>query len=76
MITCYIPPSSGSIRVAGLDPSVCSLEVRRKIGYLPEHNPLYNDMTVLEYLQFVGEIRGLREAVCRSGLMNYSTSAV
>ena len=60
MITCYIPPSSGSIRVAGLDPSVSSLEVRRKIGYLPEHNPLYNDMTVLEYLQFVGEIRGIK----------------
>ena len=60
MVTCYIPPSSGSIRVAGLDPSVSSLEVRRKIGYLPEHNPLYNDMTVLEYLQFVGEIRGIK----------------
>lgn len=60
MVTCYIPPSSGTIRVAGLDPVTSSMEVRKKIGYLPENNPLYNDMTVQEYLQFVGEIRGIK----------------
>lgn len=66
MVTCYIPPTSGTIRVAGLDPSVSSMQVRRKIGYLPEHNPLYNDMTVHEYLRFVGEIRGLRGSQLQS----------
>ncbi len=60
MITCYMPPTSGSIRVDGLDPVEQSLAVRQKIGYLPENNPLYNEMTVREYLQFVGEIRGIK----------------
>jgi len=60
MITCYIPPTSGAVRVDGLDPAEYSMEVRRKIGYLPENNPLYNEMTVREYLSFVGEIRGLK----------------
>ena len=59
MITCYIPASSGTVRVDGLDTVTSSLEVRRKIGYLAENNPLYGDMTVQEYLTFVGEIRGL-----------------
>jgi len=60
MITCYMPPSSGSVRVDGLDPIEQSMEVRKKIGYLPENNPLYNEMTVKEYLSFVGEIRGFK----------------
>ena len=59
MVTCYIPPSSGSIQVEGLDTSLQSLAVRKKIGYLAESNPLYSDMTVQEYLKFVGEIRGI-----------------
>lgn len=59
MVTCYIPPSSGSIQVEGLDTSFQSLAVRKKIGYLAESNPLYSDMTVHEYLKFVGEIRGI-----------------
>jgi len=63
MITCFIPPTSGSINVAGLDTAVNDLDVRKKIGYLPENNPLYNDMTVTEYLKFVGEIRGLKGSV-------------
>ncbi len=60
MVTCFIPPSSGSILVDGRDNAADSLNVRRKIGYLPENNPLYNDMTVEEYLKFVAEIRGIR----------------
>jgi ABC-2 type transport system ATP-binding protein len=60
MITCYIPATSGSIHVDGLDTVNDSLRVREKIGYLAETNPLYGDMGVREYLQFVGEIRGLR----------------
>jgi ABC-2 type transport system ATP-binding protein len=66
MITCYTPPSTGTILVDGLDTSVNSLEVRKKIGYLPENNPLYNDMIVEEYLKFVGEIRGLKGAQLQS----------
>jgi ABC-2 type transport system ATP-binding protein len=62
MVTCYIPPTSGSIQVDGCDTANQSLAVRRKIGYLPENNPLYNDMTVMEYLRFVGEIRGIKNS--------------
>jgi len=60
IITCYIPATSGSIRVDGFDTVNDSLRVREKIGYLAETNPLYGDMSVREYLQFVGEIRGLK----------------
>jgi ABC-2 type transport system ATP-binding protein len=59
MITCYVPATSGTVHVDGLDTVTDSLEVRRRIGYLAENNPLYSDMTVEEYLIFVGEIRGL-----------------
>ncbi|MBD3345068.1 MAG: ATP-binding cassette domain-containing protein [Chitinivibrionales bacterium] len=60
IITCFIPATSGKVRIDGLDIHEHDLEVRRKIGYLPENAPLYNDMTVDEYLRFVGEIRGLK----------------
>jgi ABC-2 type transport system ATP-binding protein len=60
MITCFIPPTSGAIRVDGIDTRENDLAVREKIGYLPESTPLYNDMMVDEYLRFVGEIRGIR----------------
>lgn len=51
--TCYISPDAGSVKVCGLDIFEQSLEVRRKIGYLPENNPLYLEMYVKEYLEFV-----------------------
>jgi ABC-2 type transport system ATP-binding protein len=54
IITCYIPQDSGKVNVCGLDVVADSLAVRRKLGYLPEHNPLYHDMYVREYLHFVG----------------------
>jgi len=60
VVTCYIPATSGSVCVDGLDTVEQSLEVRKRIGYLPENNPLYNDMTVTEYLNFVGEVRGIK----------------
>jgi ABC-2 type transport system ATP-binding protein len=66
IITCYIPATSGTVTVDGLDTVANSLEVRRKIGYLAETNPLYGDMTVLEYLQFVGEIRGIKGTKLKS----------
>ncbi len=60
IITCFIPKSSGSVKVCGLDVENDSIEVRRKVGYLPEHNPLYLDMYVKEYLGFVAGIYGLK----------------
>ncbi len=59
VLTCYIPADSGTAKVAGFDTETQSIEVRRKIGYLPESAPLYYDMEVTEYLGFVAEIRGL-----------------
>ena len=56
MITGFIPSTSGEIKVCGIPVDVDSLETRRKIGYLPENNPLYLDMYVREYLQFVGKM--------------------
>jgi len=56
ILTCYIPPSEGSAKVCGFDIASQSLEVRKQIGYLPEHNPLYLDMYVKEFLEFVGGI--------------------
>lgn len=59
ILTCYMPATSGSARVAGYDVFEDSLEVRRHIGYLPENPPLYNDMTVTQFLDFVGKIKGV-----------------
>jgi len=58
--TCYLPPSAGTILVNGYDVSEAPVAVRRQVGYLPEHNPLYLDMYVKEYLQFVGNLHGLK----------------
>jgi ABC-2 type transport system ATP-binding protein len=66
IITCFIPASSGSVKIDGHDTSGGSLDVRRKIGYLPESTPLYNDMNVEEYLSFVGEIRGIKGSRLKS----------
>jgi ABC-2 type transport system ATP-binding protein len=59
ILTCYIPQSQGVAKVCGIDVAEESLEVRKKVGYLPEHNPLYLDMYVREYLEFVANIYGL-----------------
>lgn len=55
IITGFIPASSGVVKVCGMPVDVDSLETRKKIGYLPENNPLYLDMYVKEYLEFVGK---------------------
>lgn len=60
ILTCYIPPSNGSAKVCGFDIGEQSLEVRKQIGYLPEHNPLYLDMYVKEFLEFVGGIHKVK----------------
>jgi len=59
ILSCFMPASSGTARVAGYDVFEQSLEVRRHIGYLPENVPLYADMTVAAYLDFVADIKGL-----------------
>ena len=58
--TCFIPPSAGSIEVCGYDVVSSPIEVRKQIGYLPEHNPLYLDMYVQEYLKFTGGLYGMK----------------
>ncbi len=57
ILTCYLPADSGKAAVAGYDVFEHPLEVRRQLGYLPENTPLYSDMGVLEYLDFVADIR-------------------
>jgi len=59
ILSCFMPASSGSARVAGHDVFRESLEVRRRIGYLPENVPLYTEMRVGPYLEFVAEVKGV-----------------
>ena len=59
IITCFIPPTEGTVLVNGMDVREDSLEIRKIIGYLPEHNPLYLDMYVKEYLRFIAGIHKL-----------------
>ncbi len=59
ILTGYLLPTSGEARIDGLDVVDQSLEVRRRIGYLPESTPLYTEMTVDEYLRFAAEVRGV-----------------
>ena len=60
MITGYIPPTSGTGTVCGIDLVQESIEVRKLVGYLPENNPLYLDMYVKEYLEFIAGISGVK----------------
>jgi ABC-2 type transport system ATP-binding protein len=59
MLTCFLPPSAGSATVAGFDVLEQPLEVKKRIGYLPETPPLYPEMDTAEYLSFVGKLKGL-----------------
>src|ERR1017187_6350156 len=59
ILACYLPATSGTVRVAGLDVFADSLEVRRRIGYMPENNPLHHEMRVREYLKFRARLKGL-----------------
>jgi len=59
MLAGYLPPTSGAVRIAGLDPDRQPDQVRRKVGYMPENNPLHLDMRVVDYLCFRGRIKGL-----------------
>jgi ABC-2 type transport system ATP-binding protein len=65
IITCYIPPTEGNVKVCGYDILENSIEVRKNVGYLPEHNPLYLDMYVKEYLEFIARLHQLKNIKAR-----------
>jgi ABC-2 type transport system ATP-binding protein len=62
VLTCYLPPTAGTASVAGFDVLENPMEVKRRIGYLPETPPLYPEMEVSEYLTFVGRLKGISSA--------------
>jgi ABC-2 type transport system ATP-binding protein len=59
ILTCYLPPTEGTARVAGYDVFAQPMEVKRRVGYLPETPPLYPDMTIRDYLDFCAKIKGV-----------------
>jgi len=59
ILTCFLPPSKGSVSVAGYDVLEHPMEVKKRIGYLPETPPVYPEMEVAEYLDFVGKLKGI-----------------
>jgi ABC-2 type transport system ATP-binding protein len=59
ILTCFIPQTEGKAEVCGFDVNTQAMEVRRRIGYLPEHNPLYKDLYVREYLGFIARLHRL-----------------
>ncbi|MGB7131693.1 MAG: ABC transporter ATP-binding protein, partial [Candidatus Sulfotelmatobacter sp.] len=62
MLTCFLPPSAGTAMVAGFDVLEQPMQVKKRIGYLPETPPIYPEMETVEYLKFVGKLKGLRGA--------------
>src|SRR5438105_1272665 len=59
ILSCFLPATSGTVRIAGLDVFHHSQQVRRCIGYMPENNPLHGEMRVREYLKFRARLKGL-----------------
>jgi len=68
ILTCFMPPTEGQATVAGYDCLEQSMDVKRRIGYLPETPPVYQELTVQEYLRFVGRLRGLAGAVLTTAM--------
>src|SRR5215831_10092296 len=66
MLTCFMPPTEGSAEVAGFDILEHPMEVKKRIGYLPETPPVYPEMEVWEYLDFVGRIKGVPKSGLRA----------
>ncbi len=60
ILTCYLPPNSGNASVCGYDVEEQSIEVKKLVGYLPEHNPLYPDMYIKEFLSFSAGLHGIK----------------
>jgi ABC-2 type transport system ATP-binding protein len=65
IITCFMPPDEGNVTVGGIQVAKNPEEVKKHIGYLPESNPLYKDMAVVDYLAFAAEIQGVPKAKIR-----------
>jgi len=65
VLTCFMPPTEGKATVAGFDVMEAPLDVKKRIGYLPETPPLYPEMEVVEYLEFVGRLKGIPGANLR-----------
>lgn len=77
ILTCYIPQTEGTAKVAGLDITEDSIEIRKRVGYLPEHNPLYLDMYVREFLSFMAGVhhapkKRIPEIIEKTGLTKES----
>lgn len=77
ILTCYLPQSEGTAMVCGIDVTEDSISVRKKVGYLPEHNPLYLDMYVKEYLAFMAGLhgaskKGIPDIIKKTGLTKES----
>jgi ABC-2 type transport system ATP-binding protein len=68
ILTCFMPPTEGRASVAGYDCLEQSMDVKRRIGYLPETPPVYQELTVQEYLRFVGRLRGLAGAMLTTAM--------
>ena len=68
ILTCFMPATEGIARVAGFDCADQPMEVKRRIGYLPETPPVYQELTVTEYLRFVGRLRGLSGNILTSSM--------
>ena len=68
ILTCYMPATQGSVSVAGFDVFDNPMSVKKRVGYLPEHPPLYPEMTVESYLSFVGKIKGLSGKILKMKL--------
>lgn len=62
VVTCFMPPTSGEVFVDGFSVTENSMEVRRRIGYLPELNPLYGDMNVVDFLRYVADLREIERS--------------
>jgi ABC-2 type transport system ATP-binding protein len=62
VLTCFLPPTMGTANIAGFDVLENPMEVKKRIGYLPESPPLYPEMEVIEYLTFVGKLKGIPAA--------------
>jgi len=60
ILSCYMPPTGGTARICGFDVFTQSLEVRKRVGYLPENCPLYPEMRVIEYLRWIASLKGLQ----------------
>jgi ABC-2 type transport system ATP-binding protein len=70
IITGFMAPTSGSVKVAGFDVFENPIEVKRRIGYLPETPPVYTDMLVRDYLEYVAKLKGLKGAQITAGVKN------